>query len=67
MEASNSLVFMVARNATKSQVKWAVEEAFDVKVVKVRTMITTQNKKKAYVRLSEETPAIDVTTDLGLI
>lgn len=67
MEALNSLIFVVDRNATKSKIKWAVEKAFKVKVVKVRTATGPDNKKKAYVKLSEKTPAIDVTTQLGLV
>tara|TARA_Y100000310_G_scaffold333212_1_gene410303 strand:- start:959 stop:1219 length:261 start_codon:yes stop_codon:yes gene_type:complete len=67
METSNSLLFVVDRNATKSKVKWAVEKAFNVKVVKVRTMIGPNNEKRAFVRLHEDTPAIDVTTQLGLL
>jgi len=67
MEASNSLIFVVARNVTKAQVKTAVKKAFNVKVIKVRTMIGPDNKKKAYVKLHEDTPAIDVTTQLGLV
>tara|TARA_Y100000310_G_scaffold322876_1_gene382494 strand:- start:448 stop:708 length:261 start_codon:yes stop_codon:yes gene_type:complete len=67
MEASNSLLFVVDRNATKSKIKWAVEKAFNVKVVKVRTTIGPDNKKKAYVKLHADTPAIDVTTQLGLV
>ncbi len=67
MEVSNSLIFVVDRSANKAQIKKAVEKAFEVKVVSVRTLIGPDNKKKAYVRLNEETPAIDVTTQLGLI
>ena len=37
--ALNQVVFEVARNATKTQIKDAVEQVFDVKVVKVNTMV----------------------------
>lgn len=67
METSNSLIFVVARNVKKAQIKKAVEDAFKVKVIKVRTTIGPDNKKKAYVKLHEDTPAIDVTTQLGLV
>ena len=40
---------------------------FQVKVTKVNTIVTPEGKKKAYVKLSKETPAIDVATKLGLI
>ena len=67
MEASNSLIFIVDRNATKEQIKKAAELAFDIKVVKIRTMIGTDNKKKAYIKLHHDYPAIDITTQLGLV
>ena len=45
----------------------AIEEAFKVKVDKVNTLITPKGKKKVYIKLSDETPAIDVVTQLGLM
>ena len=67
MEASNSLLFVVHRDAKKQDIKRATEEAFGVKVLKVRTMIDTKGKKRAYIKLHPDTPAIDVTTKLGLV
>ena len=67
MESENKLIFIVSRKATKSQIKKAVEEVFKVKVIRVTTLITPQGNKKAYVKLSPETPALDVTTQLGLM
>lgn len=66
MEAENKLIFIVARNAKKEQIKKAMEEAFKVKVLKVNTLIVKGNKK-AYITLAPETPAIDVATTLGLL
>ena len=43
-----------------------VEELFEVKVNKVRTLIKG-NKKYAYVKLNEKFPAIDIATKLGLM
>ncbi|RME55519.1 50S ribosomal protein L23 [Candidatus Woesearchaeota archaeon] len=67
MEAENKLTLMVNRKSTKPEIKDAVEKVFKVKVKKVNTMITPSGKKKAYVLLSEETPARDVATQLGLL
>ncbi len=67
MEKENKIVFLVDNNATKNEIKREVEERFKVKVVKVNTMFDTNGKKKAYVKLSDETPAIDIATELGLI
>ncbi|MBT6995321.1 50S ribosomal protein L23 [Candidatus Woesearchaeota archaeon] len=67
MEVENKLVLIVDRKATKNDIKKAVEELFSVKVLKVSTLNTPDNRKKAYILLSQETPAIDVATKLGLM
>lgn len=67
MEYENKLVFLVDKKATKSQIKQELEALFDVKVVSVNTMIGPNGKKKAYVTLSEQTPAIDLATKLELM
>lgn len=67
MESENKIVLVVERKARKEDIKTAVEELFKVKVEKVNTMLSTKGKKKAYVKLSPDTPAIDVTTSLGLM
>ena len=67
MESDNKLTLIVDLKAKKQEIKKAVEELFQVKVVKVNTLITIDGEKKAYVKLSKETPAIDVATKLGLM
>lgn len=67
MEAENKLIFVVYLKASKKEIKNAVETLFKVKVLKINTMISPQGIKKAYVKLSHETPAIDVATQLGLM
>ena len=72
----NKVVFKVARNATKPQIKEAVEKLFDVKVQRVNTLVRKgkvrvfrgrpadlQDSKRAVVTL-EEGHRIDVTTGL---
>jgi len=66
MEAENVLIFIVARDATRTAIKWAVEKAFNAKVSKVNTTILRDGRKKAYVKLKAETPAVEITTQLGL-
>ncbi|MEX0932571.1 MAG: 50S ribosomal protein L23 [Candidatus Pacearchaeota archaeon] len=66
IESQNVLTFQVDKKATKDEIKKEVEEVFDVKVEKVRTMIR-KNKKHVYVKLNKKNPAIDVATKLGLI
>jgi large subunit ribosomal protein L23 len=67
MQEENKLLFVVSNTATKKTIKAAIEKMFNVKVSKVNLLNTPKNEKRAYVRLSYETPAIDVATDLGLI
>jgi large subunit ribosomal protein L23 len=66
MESENKLTFVVNRIAKKQDVKKAIEEMFKVKVLKVNLLING-NEKKAYVKLSDETPAIEIATQLGLM
>ena len=67
MQTENKLVFIVDRRANKTQIKKAAEEFFKIKVEKVNTLILPNGKKKAYLKLSPESPALDVATQLGLI
>jgi ribosomal protein L23 len=66
MESANTLVFVVDIKATKFDIKEAVEKQFTAKVMDVRTQIRN-NEKRAYVRFAQETPAIDIATNLGLM
>lgn len=67
MQSENKLVFIVAKDATKPEIKKAAEEFFKIKIQKVNTSILPSGEKKAYLKLAPETPAIDVATQLGLI
>jgi large subunit ribosomal protein L23 len=67
MESENKLIFVVDRKAKKQEIKKAIEKLFNAKVVKVNTFISLKDQKKAYVKFSEETPAIDIATNLGLM
>lgn len=67
MNSENKLTFMVELKASKTEIKKAFEEMFKVKVLKVTTIITPKGKKKAYVKLSQETPAIDIGTQMGIM
>ena len=67
METENKLVFIVSPDSTKAQIRKAIEDEFKVKIIKVNTLFTPDGKKKAYVKLSMETPAIDVATKLGIM
>jgi len=76
-ETQNSLVFEVAANASKSEVKQAVEQLFKVKVASIRTVSVVGKErrrgkfsgylpdwKKAYVRLKAGEKVPDFAADL---
>lgn len=67
MEAENKLLFVVDGNAKKSEVKKAVEETFKAKVDKVNIFVSRNGEKRAYIKFSAESPAIDIATQLGLM
>ncbi|MBU0457096.1 MAG: 50S ribosomal protein L23 [Nanoarchaeota archaeon] len=67
IEFDNKIVFVINPRATKPDVKRAVEEMFKVKVIKVNIQNSFTGRKKAYVQLSPESLASDISADLGLI
>ena len=66
MESQNKLIFVVDIDADKKMIKNAIEEMFKVKVDNVRTYVQ-KGEKRSYVRFSNENPAIDIATQLGLM
>ena len=67
MESENKLIFSVDADASKADIKSEIESLFDVKVNKVNTLIGPDAKKRAYVKFSDETPAVDLATKLELM
>ncbi len=67
IEFANTLVFVVDRQASKPDIKRAVQEMFKVTVTKVNLQNSFDGQKKAYVKLSADKSASDVSADLGLI
>jgi len=66
IERENVLTFETDKNKTRDEIKKEVEELFEVKVERVRTLVR-DNKKCTYVKLKKEFLAIDVATKLGLM
>jgi large subunit ribosomal protein L23 len=67
IDKQNTLTFIVDIKANKQDVKKAVETLFNVKVEKVRILVTPKGEKKAYVKLAPEYKASDVAAQIGLI
>ena len=66
IERDNVLTFAVDARKNKQEIKKEIEEMFEIKVEKVRTLVKG-NKKYAYVKLKKEFLAIDLATKLGLM
>jgi large subunit ribosomal protein L23 len=66
LDKNNTLQFMVDMSARKEQIRKAVEEMYNVKVVKVTTQITSRGGKKAIVTLSPESSAEEIASRLGV-
>jgi large subunit ribosomal protein L23 len=67
IEKENKLTFVVRLEATKEDVKRAVEKLYGVEVEKVNTLITPRGEKKAYVKLKPDYKASELAVKLGVI
>lgn len=66
METENKITFVVDMRASKTEIINAFQEEFKIKPISVNTHVR-KSKKFAYIKLKQETPAIDVATRLGLM
>ena len=66
IEKENVLTFIAEKKKKKEEIKKEIEELFEIKIEKIRTLIRG-NKKYVYVKLKTEFPAIDIATKLGVI
>lgn len=66
IETENVLTFEIDNRKTKTEIKKEIEEIFNIKVDKIRTLVKG-NKKYAYVKLNKKYLAIDVATKLGMM
>jgi len=67
IEDFRTLVFIVDVRANKFQIKDAVAKLYDVKPIRVNTLIRPDGKKKAYVKLGKDVDALDVANRIGII
>ena len=66
IEDQNKLVFIVERTANKYKIKQAIENLYNVKIIKVNTLITPSGEKKALVKLHPNYSAADLAIKLGI-
>ena len=66
IEEENKLVFYVDKKSTKTDIKKAIEELFNVEVMEINTLITPKGQKKAYVKLKDQYDAGEIAANLGI-
>jgi large subunit ribosomal protein L23Ae len=67
IEDENTLVFLVNKSTTKSRIKQAIKDLYDVDIKKVNTLIRPDGCKIAYVKLTTDFDALDVANKIGII
>jgi large subunit ribosomal protein L23 len=67
LEAENKITFIVDARSDKHDIRRAIEELYEVKVDQVRTLITPEGEKKAFVKLTADFKAADLAVRLGIL
>jgi large subunit ribosomal protein L23 len=67
LESENKITFIVNINSDKHDIKRAIQELYEVKVQDVRTLITPEGEKKAFVKLTTDFKASDLAVKLGIL
>jgi len=67
LESENKITFMVNINSDKHDIKRAIQELYEVRVQDVRTLITPEGEKKAFVKLTPDFKASDLAVRLGIL
>ena len=66
MDFQNKLQFIVDADASKPEIRDALQEQFDISIESVNTQITPKGTKKATVRLSDDDDAQEVASRIGV-
>jgi len=67
IEENNTLVFIVDIRSNKNHIRSAVNKMYNIKPLKINTLVRPDGLKKAYVRLSQEHDALDTANRIGII
>jgi len=67
MEKNNTLSFIVDVRANKNHIKQAFKKLYDVKPVKVNTLIRPDGQKKAFIKLPADVEALEVANKINII
>ena len=67
IESENKITFIVDVEASKNDIRRAVEELYEVKVDRVNSVLTPEGRKKAFVKLAPDYKASDLAVRLGVL
>ncbi|MBN1646377.1 50S ribosomal protein L23 [Candidatus Woesearchaeota archaeon] len=68
LESENKLAFVVEGKFTKQHIKELLEKRFNAKIVSINKLMDRQSgNTRIYVKFSQDSPAIDIATKLGLM
>jgi large subunit ribosomal protein L23Ae len=67
IENDNTIVFIVDVRANKPKIRAAVQKTYGIQAAKVNTLVRPDGLKKAYVRLTADSDALDVASRIGII
>jgi len=67
IQSGNTIVFMVDQRSNKNKIKNTLKKIYKIKIQKVNTLISTNGKKKVFVKLSPDFDALDVANKIGFI
>lgn len=67
IESENKITFIVDVEASKNDIRRAVEELYEVKVDRVNSVLTPEGRKKAFVKLAPAYKASDLAVRLGVL
>eukprot|EP00834_Sanchytrium_tribonematis_P002936 NODE_101_length_19951_cov_0.932501.p13 type:complete len:140 gc:universal NODE_101_length_19951_cov_0.932501:11190-10771(-) len=67
LEEENTLVFIVDPKASKKTIARSLHELYGIEVYKVNTLIRPSGDKKAYVRLTADSDALEIANKIGYL
>lgn len=67
LENVNQLSFIVEKEATKGEIKAAIENTFNKKIAAINTMMTNKGTKKAVITFEEKNAAEEILSQLGIV
>ena len=67
IEEHNTLVFIVDIRANKHQIGAAIRRLYNVKPIKVNTLIRPDGQKKAFIRFPKDVDGLDIANKIGII